>query len=140
MLDTYDYVPILKGRDGEYGALKTLSPETKSSLMPLLELPPVPWDFEEERPAKTIDNHLKSVTTKIEDSWGLDPMFIDFLWISDRDRMSNGEHPAEFILRTARHRSLTLIPVIGLTRTDEYLDVISDAIKQDKRGVCIRLH
>ena len=53
------YVPVLKGRDGEYGALQTLTPSTRQALTPLVEIPPIPWDFKEEKPAKTIDGHLK---------------------------------------------------------------------------------
>jgi len=55
------YVPILKGRDGEYGALQTLASNVRVALTPLLELPPIPWDYEEEAPAKTIDQHLRTL-------------------------------------------------------------------------------
>jgi hypothetical protein len=139
MLGIKDYVPILKGRQGEYGALQTLSAKAKNAIVPLLELPPIPWDFTEECPAKTIDAHLQDVAEKIEQSWGFDPILIDFLWLSDGDRLSNGEHPAEFVLQTARERNLALIPIIGPTRTDDYIEVIAGTIRQDKRGACIRI-
>lgn len=58
------YVPVLKGRDGEYGALQSLSRGVRDALTPLLELPPIPWDFETDAPARTIDKHLKKVGQK----------------------------------------------------------------------------
>ena len=65
------YVPILKGREGEYGALQTLAPSTRQALTPLIKIPPIPWDFEEERPAKTVDQHLKKVGTKDRSRLGI---------------------------------------------------------------------
>jgi hypothetical protein len=51
------YVPVLKGRDGEYGALQTLSESVWHGLTPVLELPPIPWDFEADRPARGALTH-----------------------------------------------------------------------------------
>ena len=74
------YVPILKGRDGEYGALQTLSAEIRDVIAPVLELPPIPWDFEADRPARTIDVHLKKVGQKIERAWGVSRnIFVDLI-------------------------------------------------------------
>lgn len=47
MFPLNDYVPILKGKDGEYGALGSLSPEEKERITPLIEIPPIPWDHTE---------------------------------------------------------------------------------------------
>ena len=43
------YVPNLKGRQGEYGALETLSLAIKRRLTPLIEIPPIPLNFKEGR-------------------------------------------------------------------------------------------
>lgn len=63
-LDHTHYVPILKGKEGEYGALKELSSKIKSKLVPLIEVIAVPWDFDNEVPAKAIDDHLEMVAEK----------------------------------------------------------------------------
>lgn len=52
------YVPIVKGKAGEYSALQDLAPAVKQAVTPLIEIPVVPWDFENEEPAKTLDAHL----------------------------------------------------------------------------------
>ena len=96
MLHT-DYVPILKGKDGEYGALKELSPSTKSKLTPLVEIISVPWDFENEVPKESIDTHLEDVCEKILASWGTDhPLYIDPYWIDESERMKT-ERPGRFL-------------------------------------------
>ena len=64
MFDHRHYVPILKGREVEYGALQIL--QDRTGLMPPSKVPPIPWDYEEERPAKTIDKHLEKVAQKIQ--------------------------------------------------------------------------
>ena len=40
------YVPVLKWKQGEYQALYRLSNAVKDNLTPLLEIPPIGFDFE----------------------------------------------------------------------------------------------
>ena len=140
MFDRTHYVPILKGRDGEYGALTCLLPESRDRITPLLELPPIPWDFETEAPAKTIDQHLSKVGQKIERAWGLGRrLFIDLLWIAEAERMEDGSHPIEFVFNTARSRGLAALPVVGLLRGEEYLAACAGMLRKDRRGACLRI-
>lgn len=134
------YVPILKGRDGEYGALQTISPSVRNALTPLLELPPIPWDFEADQPARSIDVHLKRVGPKIERAWGGDrEIFVDLIWISETERMAGGEHPVDYVFSALRDRNVSAVPVIGLLRGDDYLATCRSVIARDSRGVCLRI-
>jgi hypothetical protein len=140
MFGSNHYVPILKGRDGEYGALKQLSPSSKNRTTPVIELPPISWDFAQNVPGRTIDDHLKKVARKIENAWGSDSnLFLDFLWIGENERMEDGRHPVDFTLDATRTRGLKLIPVVGLTRNEAYLQACASAVRQDRRGACIRI-
>ena len=140
MFDHRHYVPILKGREGEYGALSCVTPSLKGLLTPVIELPPIPWDFEEERPARTIDTHLEKVSQKIERAWGRGRVFfLDFLWVAESERMNDGTHPVRFVFDSARARGLSPIPVVSLIKDDEHLAACADSVAEDKRGVCIRL-
>ena len=40
------YIPILKWRQGEYLALDRLEDRVKDKVLPLIEIPPIEWDFE----------------------------------------------------------------------------------------------
>lgn len=140
MLDHTHYVPILKGKEGEYGALQELSASAKSNIVPLIEVISIPWDFDNDVPAKTIDDHLKPVGQKIARSWGVDrPLFIDPYWIDETERMADGRHPVTFIFEEGRNKSLLAIPVTGLRRGADYQAAVKDVIRDDNRGVCIRL-
>ena len=109
------YVPILKGKNGEYGALEALSPEDKERMTPLIEIPPIPWDHTNDTPAKTIDQHLSKVDGKLEKSWGSDQLFfIDLRWIGERERISDGAHPLANLFGRVRLHALKAVPVTGL--------------------------
>lgn len=47
------YVPAIKWKQGEYMALEELHPHHKAELTPLVDVPPIPWDFAEERPTRS---------------------------------------------------------------------------------------
>lgn len=134
------YVPILKGKEGEYGALRELAPEAKSRLTPVIEIPDIPWDFEDDQPAKTIGEHLRNVARKLEAAWGDErPFFIDLLWIPDDARMADGQHPLAYVFDAVRGKGLQAIPVTGLRRDAGYQAAVRAAARADHRGVCLRL-
>jgi hypothetical protein len=139
MLGSNNYVPILKGRDGEYGALRTLTSMVKKAVTPLIEIPPIAWDFTEGEPAKTLDQHLRKVGAKFERSWGHErALRVDLLWVAE-ERMADGGHPVEFVFRDAREKHLLLVPVVGMLRDDDYMVACSGAVQRDRRGACLRL-
>jgi hypothetical protein len=133
------YVPILKGRRGEYTALTAVPDEARAQMTPLIEVAPVPWDFEKERASKSIDLHLRPVVSDVEKCWGTDrPVFIDLLWIS-QDATASGEHPVSTVFGDARAKGVRAIPVAGVSRPVPYLDAIRGVVHEDRQGVCLRL-
>lgn len=70
MSDPIIYVPVLKGKQGEFGALQRLAEKFRSKIMPRIEVPPVPYDFKNKRPKITIDRHLATVADYLRRSWG----------------------------------------------------------------------
>lgn len=140
MFDYKHYVPILKGKAGEYGALEALESLPKSRLTPLIELWPIPWDFEADKPAKSIDAHVKNVAQRLQRHWGTDrPLFLDLLYIASSEVMKDGHHPLKYVFDGARDRGVQLIPTTGINRDTSYQEVVKDAVTIDGRGVCIRL-
>jgi Beta protein len=140
MFDHTHYVPILKGKEGEYLALKDLTIIAKDGLTPLIEIPSIPYDFENDRPAKTVREHLDKVVQKIENCWGIDrSLFLDFGLIPPSEVMPDGSQPLKFIFDGARSRNLRLIPVTGMDRISEYQDAIKETNQQDGFGICLRL-
>jgi Beta protein len=134
------YVPILKGRMGEFGALAAMPIDRKRALTPFFEVPPVPWDHKNQRPAKSIDEHLQKLDENIERSWGKGgSFFVEMNLIGEDDRMATGEHPVSSVFRQLRGRKLSAIPVTGFARNPEYDLACRRVLIRDGRGVCIRL-
>lgn len=139
-MDHTSYVPILKGKEGEYEALKELPNSIKARLVPLIEIIPIPWDFENNVPAKSLDDHLSTVNAKLLDSWGKQhSCFLDLCWIPESERMADGTHPVTCVLDGARANGLLVIPVTGLRRDRNYQAGVKRVAGIDNRGVCVRL-
>jgi Beta protein len=139
MAEHNHYVPILKGRLGEFSALGTLSSSCVADITPLIEVPPVPWDFENEVPAKSLDAHLVPIGENCQKYWGTSrPMFVDLAWISEQATAS-GIHPLRQVLDDLRTRTVEAIPVAGISRGERYLAAAAEAISEDQQGACIRL-
>lgn len=134
------YVPIIKGKLGEFRALGELDDHIKDAIEPLIEVPPIPWDFGEEKADKTIEQHLLKFVPNLEKYWGENRLaFIDLNFIPPDLRMDDGEHPLKRIFDNARAKELSLIPVVGLERDTDYIKIAKAILKQDGRGVCIRI-
>ena len=94
MFDHNHYVPILKGKDGEYRALKLLSPKVKEQFTPVIDVPPMPKNYGDGRSGKTLHQHISRIPGKIESSWGTKrPVFLDLYYAKPGDKMGDGRHP-----------------------------------------------
>src|SRR5438067_9072130 len=141
MFDDRHYVPILKGREGEYAALRELQPKDRDWLTPLIEVPPIPWDFVNEAPDKSLDKHLANVPEKLFGAWGrTKPVFVDLLWVPPAERMPSGSHPLTYVFDGLRKLGVAAIPVTAPERDTDYQTAIKQAIAADQRGACIRIN
>lgn len=140
MFNHLHYVPLLKGKQGEYGALRELADAAKERLTPLVDVPPIPWDYDKEKPAKSIESHLKSVPVNIAKAWGKQrPIFLDLYYVEPGKMTKDGRHPLTWILEKARECEIILIPTTGFDRDDSYQDAVRKAAGTDQRGVCLRV-
>jgi Beta protein len=64
---------------------------------------------------------------------------MDLMWIEENPRMVDGTHPAAYLFESARRHGLQAVPATGLVRAQECQQAYRDVIKQDGRGVCIRI-
>lgn len=134
------YIPILKGRAGELEALRVLGDDVKAKLTPLIEIPPIPFDFVNDRPARRMDAHLAAMPGKLLKSWGdQEELLIDADFVSIHQPTSNQKHPMAFLLESMRALNMKVIPVTGTGRDAEYQESVKSAVHADGRGVCIRL-
>ncbi|MCS5697253.1 beta family protein [Desulfofundulus thermocisternus] len=140
MFDKKHYVPILKWKRGERVALQYLDNSIKNKLTPLIEIVPVSWNYDEDRPEKTLNEHLQEIGTQLSTSWGLEkPLFIDLLLLDPSERMSDGKHPLSFIREKAKAENIKIVPVTGYDRDPSYQTEVKKANAEDALGICIRL-
>lgn len=133
------YVPILKWKQGEYQALSRLANVVKDNLTPLLEIPPVGYDFETETARRSIDDHLRDFGKRLKAKWQTRPCFVDTKLIDPATRMADGRHFIEVIFELARNERCRAIPVVSLSNDPASLATTAAVIRADGRGVALRL-
>jgi hypothetical protein len=141
MLGERHYVPVLKWKQGEQKALEALTPAIRDGITPLIEIAPIDWDFENEVPKKTIDEHLINFGDSLQRSWQLTrPVFVDLYYLDPQDRMVSNQHPLAYVLQEARTRNIGVIPVTSSNRDSAYHSEVAVANQQDHLGIAIRLN
>lgn len=139
MFDHKHYVPVLKWRMGEYQALHRLTTTVKEAITPLLEIPPVGWDFELEQASRSIDDHLARFGQRLKAKWGTRRCFVDMGLVDGAERMADGSHPVERVFALARTNQCQAVPVSALDRDAAFQAAIAAVHAVDGRGVCLRL-
>jgi hypothetical protein len=140
MFDHHHYVPVLKGKLGEYNALSSLAEDVKAALTPMIEIPPIQWDFENEVPLKSIDAHLEKVVGQLKTSWGTArPIFLDLRLLQPDEKMIGGVHPILALAGEAKEEGVLFVPVTGLRRNSGATQAVAAAAKLQGNGACIRL-
>ena len=137
--DYLHYVPCLRWKQGEYQAVLRLHASTKKRFTPLIEIPEIGWDFENETKAKTIDEHLAPFAKRVHDKWGKLPCFVDLRLINPSVRLKNGIHPIKYVFDDLRKKGCFAIPVNGIDRGKAYQQAIKSILTKDKAGVCLRV-
>jgi len=139
MFDHKHYVPILKGKAGEYRALRDFAASHRFYVTPLVEIPPVGWDFKNSKPLKGLADHIKKVADNLGEGWGSDtPLFLDSL-LPGAAALPNGGHHLAKVLADTRAKGLKVVPVTGLSREAVYQTTVRAAVAKDRLGVCMRL-
>lgn len=138
------YVPILKGKRGEFNALKELFPQDKAALTPLIEVPPIPWKRDKAgvpHRSRTPEAHLEYVWDGLVDAWGTSRSLFADLSISGLPELAPtaARHVVTYFFDGARSVNLKLIPVTGLAPTSAARTALAGVLAVDKRGLCVRL-
>jgi hypothetical protein len=133
------YVPILKGKEGEYAALEALKPDIKGMVMPLIEIPAIPYDYANERPAKSLDDHIADIPERLKKACAGMPFYLDLPWFGDDETLSHGQTACESILAKSATLGLNAVPVVSRESTPAYLAATKGHTAANGCGACIRL-
>lgn len=124
MFDHTQYVPVLRLKGGEKGALRYLAPGVRERTTPLLEL------------VSTKNNSPRKIADDVRRSWGPAPFFLDDM---NYPESTDGNALTRFITAMRSH-GLQSIPVTGLSRAREHQNSVAGIIATDGRGACVRLN
>lgn len=133
------YTPILKTKAAEYFSLKNLDDSQKQQILPLLEVPNIPWDFIKEAPSKNVDEYLKDIIPSIKDSWGALPVILDIDETLQSEKNSKGQYCIDCLVEQGKEQGLYIIPTVAMRRSPTYTNAIRKILKSNQSDVCLRL-
>jgi len=138
MFDSRHYIPILKWKRAEQGALRVLREDQKKYITPLIQ-----FVMPKSKPGETIEDviakfeqQLLQLPKKIIEAWGINPVFID---VSLLYTTSLKAESIKTILMTGYKLGGFFIPVIHLSDDQEIKDTTCSVAKKIKSGICLRL-
>jgi hypothetical protein len=137
--DHSHYVPVVLTRQGERLALRVLDPRIKDHCTPLFAVHPVPKDLDTGGPQISVDEHVRKSPVQLIRDWGTRPAMIDLQHIDPSARMNDGTHPLAWVVATAGEAGLSLAPVVGPSRDDDYRAAAFEAAREREVSVCFRL-
>jgi hypothetical protein len=136
---TPSYVPILKGKEGEFAALEALAADIRTAIMPLIEVPSVPFDYANERPSRTLEEHFAAVSERVRRSWADRPLYIDLPWIEVDELLPDGRDPVGCMLANCVRLGIAAVPVVSRSSSPQGLASAGRHANVAGSGCCIRL-
>lgn len=133
------YVPALRWRQGEYQALLRLAPAVKERVVPLITIPPVEFDFEIQRPKKSVHEHVHPFVVRYQKKWSKYPAWIALDPEIAKGRMSGGLHVFDYIFDGLRAGGARAIPALALAADSAEMNAAARAASLDGRGAAVLL-
>src|SRR5690348_3074117 len=132
------YVPVLKRKEGEFAALVALYADIKSSIMPLIEIPDVPYDYANDRIAKTLDEHIRGIAGRVSRCWQGNPLYVDLPWLEE-GILPDGRPAISMLLADCNSLGVKATPVISTRNSEGYIDAVVRHSTTTGTGACVRL-
>jgi hypothetical protein len=141
MFDSKHYIPILKWKRAEQGALTLLSKEHKKHITALIQFVMSNYDPEDELEeiVQKYEGHLPEIPGKIIAAWGTIPIFIDVSLLFTTPTNPLKAKSLDVISRNGYKLGGVFIPVIHLD-DDPVIKTMAYSIAGDHgSGICLRL-
>ena len=142
MIDTRNYVPILRWKEAERNALAQLPGNHSAFLTPLIELVPDNFIHVDKKGHTTKLNNTvvtNKVAAQIFQSWDGRPFFLDLYNLPKEILSPGSNHPLFLLGQYASNLGLRLVPVIGIDRDHDYTSAVVAVLGMFRQGACVRL-
>jgi hypothetical protein len=131
------YVPVLKWKRGEARALKELAPTVKAACTPLIEVVPIPFDYDAGVDKKSLRKHIDDAVEELATSWGTKaPVFVDVVTLLPAG-VGTG-NTLTMMFDEMRKAGVRAIPVVSTASPTDVIAAGANAHKKDGRGVFLR--
>lgn len=132
----FRYVPILRWKEGEEGALSHLVQNQKADVCPLIIL--MNEQYKDKKATKKKPAVLAAVAfvDRIIACWGTQPFYLD---ASDIPTPANGSHPIAAIAAVAHSRGVALIPATSLGVPSGYAQAVHSITQNLSTGIALRV-
>ena len=133
------YVPSIRWRMGEYEALLALARSVKDHVVPFVTIPAIEYDFEEQRPKSSVQDHVQPFVRRFESKWNRRA------WIAVHDTiaqktMENGSDVFTYVFDQLRSNLFaSAVPAIPLGTATTVVRTVASIVRQDKRGLGLSL-
>ncbi len=138
MFNSKHYVPMLKWKRAEQGALEVLTSENKKYITPVIQ-----FVMPKQKPQDTLEDvvaRFKKQSTQIPDRiievWGNEPIFIDFSLLFTTELKVES---IKSISISGHQKHALFILVIHINDEKEIKDAVYSTVKETKSGLCLRL-
>lgn len=138
MFSSRHYIPILKWKRAEQGALKALGEESKKHITPLVQFV-MPKEKPEEQLEDVVlrfNKQILKIPEKLVEVWGNTPIFVDFSLLFTTPLKVKS---IKTILQEGRKLGATFIPVIHLNDDPQIKEAACLLAKETRSGICLRL-
>lgn len=144
------YIPILRWRAAEKGALQNLGSEDKTNITPLIEftMPQPDNDAGKKTPRELLQESISSfarnipnIASQVLKYWGLDAVFIDVQLVDGSIRAESLRN----ILNYGKQLDIlmipvvTIIPVVGFESDKQTRQVAVEFARKTGHGLCFRI-
>lgn len=131
------YCPALGWRQGEYQALLRLDDETKDMVAPIITVPPIEYDFEEQRAKRTVKAHIEPFAKRFGQKWKG-----RFAWVSAHPELQKAGgaesiNVTKQLFDDLRAVQANVVPVCNIA-DGTLMKTQAAIIAADKRGCAIR--
>jgi len=131
------YMPILKGRRAELATLRELG--QRRGLAPLLEVPRIPWDFDTERPSRSISEHVSKFSRDLARTLPLCRQVALDASLVGEDESDESTYALDELLQHSVQLDRPLLPTTGVERPESYQRIVASHARHHRTGCVIRL-
>jgi hypothetical protein len=108
-------------------------------VMPLIEVPSVPYDYANERPAKSLDEHVAGVADRLKRCWGENPLYLDLPWFEQDENLSDGRVALAALLEDCSRAGVKAVPVVSRASSPDYVTAAFRHTASVNDAACVRL-